>query len=327
MIELFLLKPGEMIEVPTESIVWSGTRYKAARKIDALIMKGTNYYHDVIDVRNGDTLLFKWKKKELFRGTVFNASETKGGLVSVTAYDRLQYLILNRDVYVFTKQRADQIAVRIFKDFEIPYGNIPNTGHVIKSQIHTSEAMLYDMILASLIATEKSNKKRYYLRSVKGKVHLNQVIKPTSWWVLETGVNIIDYSYNTSIEETATRVKLVAGEEKRQITAVATDAGGKKSYGVLQYFEKVTDKVNQAQLNQRAKNSLSKKKGIKKDFSLEALGIPELISNEAVKVIEKDLSIDRIYYIDADTHTFIGNSHKMNLEMIEDNDMPEGDAI
>ncbi|MGG3801797.1 XkdQ/YqbQ family protein [Metabacillus fastidiosus] len=326
MMKLFLLQSDEMIEIPTESITWSGTRYKAARKIEATIMRKMDYHHKVISIDEGHTVLFRWKGTELFRGVVFNRSQTKNGLMSIVAYDTLQYLLLNKDVYIFKNQRADQIALRIFKDFEIAYQNISNTGYVIKNLPFTSETMLYDIIMKALISTEKQTKKRFYLRSEKGKITLQQIASKEAVWALETGVNLLDYSYTTSIEETATRVKLVSGEEKKQLTAIVTDEVGKQKYGVLQYFENVSEKLNQAQLTERAKQIQAKKKGIKKTLSIEALGITDLISNNPVKVIEKDLGINQTYFIDSDTHKFKGNSHTMSLNLIEHNDLPEGDA-
>lgn len=325
MIELFLLKPKEMLQIPTESVKWSGARYSAARKVEAQILWKKGPGRAVVKVVEGDTVLFKWKGKELFRGTVFNKTKTKSGLMSITAYDMLQYLLLNKDVYVFTKKRADEIAKRIMKDFEIPYTTIPNTGHVIKSHVFTNETTLYDIILKGLITTKKQSGKLFYLQSRKGKVQLVEVKSNKNPWIIETGVNLIDYIYSTSIDDTATRVKLVAGEEKKQITAVVTDDSGKKKYGVIQHFEKVADKVNKAQLQTRAKNKLKEKKGIKKELSVDALGIPSLVSNQVVRVSDKDLGLNRNFFIDNDVHEFSGKKHTMSLKLIEKNDLPEGE--
>lgn len=322
--ELFLLKPKEMLQIPTESVKWSGSRYGAARKIDAQVLWRKSPGREIVKVVEGDTLLFKWKNKELFRGVVFNCAKTKSGLMTVTAYDVLQYLLLSKDVYVFSKKRADQIAERIMKDFEIPHTKLANTGYVFKTLVFANEMMLYDMILQSLKTTKKQNGKHFYLSASKGKVSLREVKTNSTPWIVAVGENLIDFTYTTSIEDTTTRVKLVAGEEKKQISAVVTDEAGKKKYGVIQKFEKVTDKVNKAQLQTRAKNVLKQNKGVKKELSVDALGIPELISNQTVRVIEKDLGINKNFFIDTDTHEFSGNKHTMSLKLIEKNDMPEG---
>lgn len=323
MIELFLVKSTEMIEIPTESITWSGKRYNAARKIDVKILHRGGFGREVVNVEEGDTILFKWQGVELFRGIAFNGAQTKSGILSLTAYDMMQYLLLNRDVYVFTNSRADQIATRLMKDFEIPFEGFANTVHKIKTLVFDTEITLYDMILKGLIDTQKQTSRRHRIYSKQGKVRLERLDEPSSMWVLETGVNIEDYTYTTSISETATRVKLVAGEESKQITATVTDTAGKTKFGVLQHFEKVSGEINQAQLNDRANKTLASKKGIKRKLDISAIGIPDLVSGMPVRVIEKEIPIDKTYYVDSDVHLFKSNSHTMTLNLIENNDMPE----
>jgi hypothetical protein len=324
LIELYLLKPTQMLEIPTESISWSGQRYDAARKIDARILYRKDTGREFVKIDEGDTVIFKWKGKELFRGTVFKSSRNKSGVLSFVAYDMLQYLLANKDVYVFSNKRADQIIKRIANDFEIPYAGIVNTGHVMKSQVFANETTLYDMSLKALIDTEKATNRKYYIYSKAGKLRLDEVVSHGSIWVLESGVNIEEYDYTTSIEDTATRVKLVAGEEDNPISATVTDSKGKSKFGILQYFEKITDDVNKAQLTNMANKKLAKKKGIQRTLNVDALGIPDLVSNMPVRVIEREIGVNKTYYVDSDNHTFQGNSHKMTLNLIENNHMPEG---
>ncbi len=323
MIELFLVKPTGMIEIPTQSITWSGKRFNAARKINVKLLYRRGIGREIVKVEEGDTVLFRWKGTELFRGTVFNRSMNRTGVLSMTAYDMLQYLLLNKNIYLFTNVRADQIASRILKDYEIPFDSLTNTGYVLKAQLFESETTLYDMILKGLVETEKQTNRAYRLSSKEGKVRLDLINAPNSMWMLETGVNIKDYAYSTSMEGTATKVKLVAGEEKKQITATITDAAGAAKLGILQHFEKVSGEINQAQLNERARMILTNKKGVKKVLSIDALGVPELVSGMPVRVIERDIPIDKVYYVESDTHTFQGNSHSMSLNLIEHHNMPE----
>lgn len=81
---------------------------------------------------------------------------------------------------------------------------------------------------------------------------------------METGVNITDYAYSTSIDETATRVKLRKQKDNKTYTASASDEAGMKRFGVLQYTETVSDDINEAQLRDRAKKIQAEKKGVKK---------------------------------------------------------------
>jgi len=322
MIELFKVRTNDIVEIPTESITWSGQRYKSARKIMANILYTDKGGHQYTKVEEGDTVLFRWNEKELFRGTVFSRDRTKSGLLTLVAYDMLQYLLLNKDIYVFENKRASEIVTRICKDFQIPYGTIVNTG-VKLNEIFQNETTLYDIILKSLVNTSKESGRRFRISSDKGALHLKEVKPIENQWVLETGVNIIDYNYSTSIEETATRVKMVSGDDKNPITVTVTDNAGKQKYGVLQHFERVTENVNKSKLTSMAKTTLEKNKGVKKTFGIDALGIDEVVSGMPIYVIENDLNEKGTFYVDTDTHYFKGSRHDMKLKLIEENTLPE----
>gem|GEM_PF-507762 len=362
MIELFAVRSGTMYELVTESVTLRGQRYQAPRSIQANIVtkQGSQKYYSI---KEGDTVLFKWKGKELFRGTVF-ARTPKDEKLTFTAYDMLQYLVKNQDVYVFANKRADQIMKRLGQDFQIPMTSIANTGHVIKSLVFKNDTSLYDIILQALRETKKQTGRNYQIYSSKGKMGLRAWPDPSEVWVIESGVNLIDYQYSTSIEETATRVKMratrvekikVLKKEKKkskstnkdkekdkkttkptkpktvtqkkeiEMLAVASDSGARSKYGILQHVERVSGEINQAQLQKRADVRLSQKKGVKKELkSIQALGIPGLQSGMPVRIIIPDIGIKKTYWIDQDSHEFKGTKHTMTIDVVEKNTIPTG---
>lgn len=258
MIELFVIKDTEWLELVAESVSLEGHRFQAPRSIEATIVtkQGDQTYYSVTE---GDTVLFKWKGKELFRGTVFARTPDEHTL-AFSAYDMLQYLVKNQDVYVFSNQRADQMIRRIANDFQIPTASIANTGHTIKSLVIKNDTTLYDIILKALKQTKSQTGRNYQLYSEKGKLGLRAWPDPSEVWVLETGVNITGYQYSTSINDTATRVVLRRQKDNKTYKASAKDSSGLNKYGVLQYTETVTDEINQAQLQQRADVRLAEKR-------------------------------------------------------------------
>lgn len=264
MIELFVIKETEWLELVTESVSLEGQRYQAPRSITAKIItkQGTHSYYSVSE---GDTVLFKWKGKELFRGIVFSRNPEEHWM-TFTAYDMLQYLVKNKDVYVFSNQRADEIIKRLARDFQIPTTSIANTGYTIKSLVFKDDTSLYDMILKALKQTKSQTGRNYQLYSAKGKLGLRAWPDLSEVWVLETGVNITGYQYSTSINDTATKVKLRRQKDNKTYTATASDSSGISKYGVLQYVETVSDNINQAQLQERAKVKQAQKKGVKKEL-------------------------------------------------------------
>ncbi|WP_367387339.1 phage portal protein [Bacillus vallismortis] len=323
MIELFVIKDTEWLELVAESVSLEGHRYQAPRSIEATIVikQGDQTYYSVTE---GDTVLFKWKGKELFRGIVFARTPDEHTL-AFSAYDMLQYLVKNQDVYVFSNQRADQMIRRIANDFQIPTTSIANTGHTIKSLVIKNDTTLYDIILKALKQTKSQTGRHYQLYSEKGKLGLRAWPDPSEVWVLETGVNITGYQYSTSINDTATRVVLRRQKDKKTYKASAKDSSGLNKYGVLQYTETVTDDINQAQLQQRADVRLAEKKGVKKELkNIQAVGIPEVQSGLPVYISIPEAGIKKTYWVDTDRHEFKGTKHTMTIDVVEKNTMPEG---
>lgn len=323
MIELFVIKDTEWLELVAESVSLEGHRYQAPRSIEATIVikQGDQTYYSVTE---GDTVLFKWKGKELFRGIVFARTPDEHTL-AFSAYDMLQYLVKNQDVYVFSNQRADQMIKRIANDFQIPTTSIANTGHTIKSLVIKNDTTLYDIILKALKQTKSQTGRHYQLYSKKGKLGLRAWPDPSEVWVLETGVNITGYQYSTSINDTATRVVLRRQKDNKTYKASAKDSSGVNKYGVLQYTETVTDDINQAQLQQRADVRLAEKKGVKKELkNIQAVGIPEVQSGLPVYISIPEAGIKKTYWVDTDRHEFKGTKHTMTIDVVEKNTMPEG---
>lgn len=323
MIELFVIKDTEWLELVAESVSLEGHRYQAPRSIEATIVikQGDQKYYSVTE---GDTVLFKWKGKELFRGIVFARTPDEHTL-AFSAYDMLQYLVKNQDVYVFSNQRADQMIRRIANDFQIPTTSIANTSHTIKSLVIKNDTSLYDIILKALKQTKSQTGRNYQLYSEKGKLGLRAWPEPSEVWVLETGVNITGYQYSTSINDTATRVVLRRQKDNKTYKASAKDSSGLNKYGVLQYTETVTDEINQAQLQQRADVRLAEKKGVKKELkNIQAIGIPEVQSGLPVYISIPEAGIKKIYWVDTDRHEFKGTKHTMTIDVVEKNTMPEG---
>jgi len=214
--------------------------------------------------------------------------------------------------------------------------SIANTGHVMKSLVFKNDTSLYDIILKALKETKRQTGRNYQVYSAKGKMGLRAWPDPEDVWVIESGVNLIGYQYSTSIEETATRVKMRTsvdeqGKNKKKgsksdIVVIEQDKAGQSQYGILQHVETVTGQINQPQLQKRAKVRLAEKKGVKQEVkSIQALGIPELQSGLPIYLKIPEINIKKTYWIDQDKHEFNGVKHTMTIDVVEKNSMPKGD--
>ncbi|MBC1532051.1 phage portal protein [Listeria seeligeri] len=323
MIEVFLITSEYWISLPVQEVTLSGKRYQAPRKLDFKLFYPYGSDHQRQNVEEGNTILFRWKGKELFRGTVFARNITKDAVISITAYDKMQYLLLNKDVYVFNNKRLDQIVARLLSDFSLSKGTITNTGYIIKSLIFSNVTTLYDIILKAISETYKQSGRTYRIYAKAGKLYLEKWNEPATMFLLEDTNTVTDFTVNFSIEEIATKVKVILTKDKKTLYGYASDSSGRNKYGLIQYAEASSDNLNQAQLNKRASQILNQKKGRKKEVTIDALGDPEIVSGMAIQVNLKRISINQKFYVDSDTHTFKGNLHTMSLTLVEQNKIPE----
>ena len=132
-------------------------------------------------------------------------------------------------------------------------------------------------------------------------------------WVIETGVNLQDYSQSKSIEKIKTRVKLLSKEGA--VLAEATDAALEKKLGIFQEVVQVKDEMNTGQLTELVNTTLAENNKATTSLSVTALGLPEVITGVGVFIIVKPLGISKTYYVEEDTHTFEGHYHSMNLKL------------
>lgn len=324
MMEVYVIQNNKTYDITelTQNAEIKGSKYKSARSLTLNVLNTDKGLHDSFNFLEGDTLFFRWNKEELFRGMLWKIGKNKSEVDSILAYDSMIYLLNNSDSYVFIKKKASDIAKIIFSDFGIHVGAIADTGYVIPSLVCDNKS-LYDIIMQVLEITRKQTGVNHYLFSSKGLIYLVKRVDQVRKWAIESGVNLVDYNYESSIEDTYTKIKLVAGEKEKTIIATAENGVLQKKFGILQYYEKVTDNLTKTQLQERA-NQLKNEKGkIKRTFSVSAVGLWDVISGSAIYVIEKRLKISRGYFVEEDNHSFKGNEHTMSLKLSETDKLAE----
>lgn len=135
---------------------------------------------------------------------------------------------------------------------------------------------------------------------------------------------ITDFTYETSIDkDTYNQIKLYRDNQtsgKREIFIVNdTINGGNtlKAWGILQLYEKVDEKLNLAQIEQKARGMLSLYNNTKRSLKIDALGVPNVCAGSIFRCSIKDLgdlSINRYLLVTSCTHKISNNVHTMELE-------------
>lgn len=322
--EIFLIQGGNTVDITNlvEGLSWSGSKGSAPRSLDINMVFTDRGGHSKVDAAEGQGILFRENDVELFRGIIFKQGGSPGKK-TLTVHDQLIYSTRNKEADLFVGKTADQIAKKVFAEFGIPIGSITSTGYVIPYLLFDGDTP-YDMVMTALKITHENTGKRFALFSKDGKVNIAAKKDQLKQWVIESGVNLVEYSYESSIEDTVTKVKMIAEFDKKTITAVSDDGGLQKLYGTMQHFEKSSEKTTQAELNAKAKAVLKEQGKVKKSFSLSNIpGISDIITGVAIYVIVEDLGIARPYYVESDTHTFKGKNHTMTLKLTETDELPE----
>lgn len=303
-----------------ESIKWSGRKGAAARSLAVNLIDDDGYRHDrpEIDVEEGHQCVFYWKGKELFKGIFMRQEQSNKKTMSLVAYDNGIYLANNKDTFNYTDTKASDIFIDVCKRFGIPYSNIADISYRIP-ELPKPKTTGWDVICDALSLTYKATGIRYYPFCAGDEIQLLERRKNILQWVIETGVNLIDYNQQKDLENIKTRIKLLSKEGN--VLAEAVDSNLEQKIGIFQDISQIDDEMNSAQLNELVKTMLEENNKTAKSLNITSLGLPEIITGVGVFIIIKELDISKTYYVEGDTHTFKGNYHNMKLKLVAAQDI------
>lgn len=229
-----LIQNGNKLYIPVveEDIVWSTERTEKPSQLTFNIIPD-----EIINFTEGNAVRMKVDGKNIFYGFIFTKKRTKEGIISVTAYDQLRYL-LNEDTYAYSNKTAGEFIQMIASDFNLQTGTLEDTGYKIASRVEDN-VVLIDMIQNALDLTLQNKKELYMLYDDFGKISLKNITSMQLNILIdeETGEN---YSYSSSIDsDTYNKIKLVYDNEEtgKRDVYIAQDSTNMNSWGVLQYFE------------------------------------------------------------------------------------------
>ncbi len=238
-LELYI-QHGSQVYAPvvTEGITWETERSGSPGKLTFTVIPD-----DILVIEEGDAVRFTDGDTPIFYGFIFTLSP-KPGEIAVTAYDQMRYL-KNKDTYIYTGKRADEVVRMIAGDFGLNCGSLANTGFVIPSRVEDDKS-LFDIIGSALDVTLENSKQLYVLYDDFGKLSLRNI---EDWKVpiLIDPDTAQSYDYTSSIDsDTYNKIKLSYENEEagtRDIY-IAQDSSHINQWGMLQYFETIDEKVN-----------------------------------------------------------------------------------
>lgn len=269
----------------------------------------------------GSTIRFRVDGKGVFIGYVFKIKPYPNHKVQLTAYDQLRYL-QNKDTYNITINTADRIFEKICQDTQLKYKVINRSSYNVPARIFDNEsyyAIIQYAINLALI-NERSN---YIVRDNYGTLEFVESRTIASNLFIGEDSLLSDFDYEISIDDkTYNQIKLVREDtkSKRRKVYIVKDSNNMNRWGVLQYFEKVDEDMNPAQIEAKADNLLKKHNTPTKTLKLTCIGDLRVREGVAVvigiKALEKyGVKYNSYYFISACDHKFEKGQHKMTLTM------------
>ena len=311
-VELFI-QHNSTIQFP---VVEEGARLTLERKgtpgkLEFTVVKGPG-----LNFAEGDPVKLTVNGTAMFYGFVFKKKRDKGGTIDVVAYDQLRYL-KNKDTITEEGLKASDLLKRIATDFRLNLGTVEDTGYTLETIVEENQT-LFDMIQSALDETLMNTKQLYVLYDDAGKLTLKNIntMKLNLLIDEETGEN---FSYESSIDEqTYNKIKLAYNDEKtgKRELFIAQDGAKMNQWGVLQYFEEVQTKTG-ASAKADALLKLYDQKTRKLTIQ-NAFGDVQVRAGSAVVVALNlgDIVTNNYMVVNKVTHTFRGDEHMMELDLI-----------
>lgn len=299
------------ITVIVASVTWAGSTEQAARVAELSIIDApddSNIVKMNIKIALGDVIELREQGTLLFYGIVQTKEKTgQNGTAAYSCMDLLCHLLRSTGVYNFKDTTPERITRQVCADFQIPVGTLEETKVTIKKMIVDGES-IYDIIVRAYKKASKQTGKKYICRMSGKTLTVEERGKAAATLLLEEGNNISDIHHQETLENMVNLVKIYNAKGK-QIGEVKKD-DWIKNYGIFQQIYKKEKGVNET----IAANHLLN--GIKKTLTLNAInGNVESIAGKAIKLKDKTLKLEGLFWIIADSHTWENGIHTMNLEL------------
>lgn len=232
---------------------------------------------------------------------------TDSSLVSVTALDRGMYLTGNDGWFVFRGQTPESAVQAVCRSFGIPVGTLAQTG-VPVSRKYPGVAL--SKIIDSLYTLAANQNGRRYLARFSGEGALEVVEKPqTAALELAPGKNLQTLRAAEDISSLCDSVAIYT--QSGELVRTVEDSELVSQYGRLQQI--VTQRSGE-DAGPTAQGILQDN-GPQQTMTAECLGNAELVSGNAVLLLDNVTGAQGLCWIDADTHTWKNGQYFCRLTL------------
>lgn len=269
----------------------------------------------------GSIITLKVDGKGLFYGYLFSSTTNDQNEMKLSCHDQMRYL-KNKDTYVFSSGSSSDRFSQICKDKKLRHEVKSFSSYSCAAKVHDNVSY-YDMIQDAIDQTLIKSGQWFMIRDNFGVLqHIDINTLKTDLFIGDQSA-LSNYEFTTSIDtDTYNKIKLVKENKetgKREVYLVQ-DGSNIQRWGELQYFEKVDEKANSAQIAERANMLLKAKNRKTKTLSLQCLGDLRVAAGSGIVLGIDDLKknglpVNQYYLVRSCKHIFENNHHIMTLEM------------
>ena len=230
----------------------------------------------------------------LFQGVIWDVMSVNAGQkhIAVTAFDRNKYLDESEDEYLFPAgQTATQRIKTYAKDWQIPLGNLPETGVALAKAVYRAQS-IYSMIRSDIQESAEKGGKLYKPRMVAGKLSLVEIGGNDTVWTLNKGRNIEEVGQRRTLDGAVTQVK-VLGTATDDAASPVLDIRKKdtEKFGTLQRIVQNEKITNSAEAKRYAERLLT---GVQECITVQAIDINTIRAGDKVFLENWALIVDSV---------------------------------
>lgn len=308
-------KTGDAFDVTSlcSAAKWTTKRSGSPASLELTVLADAAVVWD-----HGGIVAMKNDDDGLFYGYVVKISQNEKDQVAVTAYDQTWYLKKNKETYVFNGKRADEILSQIAADFGLKCGALENTGYAIPSMIEDGQT-LFDIVLKALDHTLINTGKMFVLWDDFGSLRITDVAKSKLDLFVGDGSLATGFTYESDIDsETYNKIKLVQDNKatgKRDVY-IFQDSNNMTFWGVLQDYESVDEKMNEAQIKERGGQMLELYNRPKKSFDVKAILDLSVRAGRAMYIGIDRIGVSSFFIVDEHSVDLLKETMSLKLKVV-----------
>ncbi len=306
---------GDAFDITTlvTAAKWTTYRSGSPSSLDLTIIA-----HDSIELTHGGILCVKDADDGLFYGYIVKTSQSEKDQIKVQAYDQMWYLKKNKETYVFTGKRADEIISQIAEDFELKIGTMENTGYAIPSMVEDGQTLL-DIALKALDHTLINTGKMYVLQDVFGALCLTDIESAKLDLFVGDGSLATGYTYDSAIDsDTYNKIKLVRDNKEtgKRDAYVFEDSNNKTFWGILQNYKTIDESLNDAQIEELGGQMLELYNRPTRSFSISAIADLTVRGGRALFVGIGAVNVKSFFLVEEAAHDLLKNTMNLKLKVV-----------